>query len=174
MTLQPRCSKFASDLDSRGVAQIVGVGFERESQDSDGPAFEDFQLGQQFFDHALALPEVDLAGCRDDRHAETVFGRGGDQRRRIFPKTGAAPTEAGLQESSADARIQADSLGHLQNVRADFFGQVADLIDVADLQREESIGGVLDQFGRSQIGGDQRNGAQALRAAARNVGGLKV
>ena len=45
--------------------------------------------------------------------------------------------------------------GHLGDVRAHFLRQLADFIDVADLQREECVGRVLDQFRRCQIGGDQ-------------------
>ena len=52
---------------------------------------------------------------------------------------------------------------HLGDVRANVFGEAADFVDEADLQREKSIRGVLDQFGRGEVGGNQRDRAQALR-----------
>ena len=62
-----------------------------------------------------------------------------------------------------DARVEADAPGHLRNIRAHFFRQLSDFVDVADFERQEGVGGVLDQLGRSQVGGDQRHRAQAVR-----------
>ncbi len=49
------------------------------------------------------------------------------------------------------------------DVGPDLGRQLADLVDVADLQGEEGVGRVLDQLGRRGVGGDQRYGAEVLR-----------
>ena len=158
--------QFAGDVDGRGFAQIVGIGLEGQAQQTDGAAFQDLQFTQQLLHHALALAPVHFARRFDDRHADVVLLGRRNQRRRVLAEARAAPADSGLQEARSDAGVQADSLGHLRNIGAHFLRQQADFVDVGNLGCEKRIGGILDQLGRSEIGGNQRHRADALRAAA--------
>ena len=110
MTLAPRSISLLGDFESRSVAQIVGIGFERQAQQADRAALQDLQLAQEPVHHPLPLAPVHLAGGLDDGHFQTVFGRRRHQRGSILAEAGTTPADAGLQESGADARIQADAL----------------------------------------------------------------
>ena len=52
-----------------------------------------------------------------------------------------------MQELVADAAVLADGRGDLLHVGADLLAQIGDLVDEADLQREEGVGGVLGELG---------------------------
>jgi len=91
-----------------------------------------------------------------------MFEGGGEDGRSVLAEAGTAPPEAGLKEARADALIHADALGHGLHVRAHARGQIADFIDIADFQRQESVGGVLDQLGRGGVGGHQRHRGDAF------------
>jgi hypothetical protein len=54
----------------------------------------------------------------------------------------------------ADARVQADAVEHFLDVRAELFREIGNHIGVGDLERKERIGGVLDEFGAVDRGGD--------------------
>ena len=129
-----------------------------------------FSSAEQLLHHALPLAPVDFAGGLHDGHIQPVFGRGGDQRGGVFAEARSAPADAGLQEARADARVEADAARHLRDIRAHLFGQLSDFVDVADLERQERVGRVLDQLGRSEIGGDQRH-APTRSGRGRNGGG---
>ncbi len=77
-----------------------------------------------------------------------------------------APADSSLQKSRADARIEAHAARHLDDIRSDLFGKLADFVDVANLEREESIGRVFDQLGRSKIGGNQGHRADIFLLVA--------
>ena len=63
-----------------------------------------------------------------------------------------APTDPGLQKSRANAGIQAYTFRHLRNIRSHLFRELPDLIDIADLESQKRIRGILDQLRRSQVG----------------------
>jgi len=66
-----------------------------------------------------------------------------DQRRRVLAEAGAAPADAGLQEPRADPLVEPDAASHLGDVGADLAGQLADFVDIADLQGEEAFAAYL-------------------------------
>src|SRR6185437_263221 len=70
------------------------------------------------------------------------------QRERVLRKAAAAIARPGVKELGPDAVVETDAPSDVLNVGVDRFAQVRDLIDEADLDREERIGGVLRQLRR--------------------------
>ncbi len=68
-----------------------------------------------------------------------------------------------MEELIADTPVGADGGRHLLYVRADFFTQVGNLVDEADLHGEECICGILGKLGRLAAHEDHRRIAQAQR-----------
>ena len=77
---------------------------------------------------------------------------GGD----ILREAGAAIAQSGIEEAASDATIHADALGHFFDISTSSFADFRDGIDVGDFQREEAVGGVLDQFGAVDVGDENR------------------
>src|SRR5690606_31774352 len=56
-----------------------------------------------------------------------------------------------VDELVADARIGADAVAHVLDVRAQGFGQAGDLVHEADLGGQHRVGSVLGQLGGSDV-----------------------
>ena len=61
-----------------------------------------------------------------------------------------------MEELGADAIVEADPARDVLDVGADRFAQVGDLVDEADLGREEGVGGIFDQLGGPPPGEQDR------------------
>ena len=61
-----------------------------------------------------------------------------------------------MEEFPADAVVEADAARHVLHVGADLLAQVRHLVDEGDLDRQEGVGGVLDQLGRAPLGEQHR------------------
>ena len=59
-----------------------------------------------------------------------------------------------IQKSAPDALVHAHAVGHFLHVRAGRFANDRDRVDVGDLQRQERIRRVLDQFGGIDVRDD--------------------
>ena len=68
-----------------------------------------------------------------------------------------------MQELLADAVVEADALGDVLNVGADFLAEVRHLVDEGDLDGKEGVGGVLDELGCAARCVDQRRLVQEQR-----------
>src|SRR5579863_1541942 len=93
------------------------------------------------------------------------------ERLQIFREAESAEAESSLQKLPTDARVEAHGVSHFIHVGADAFAKVGEHIGVADLERKERIGSVLDQFGAVD-GGDEKwrvsgGGAAVLMNRAR-------
>ena len=69
-----------------------------------------------------------------------------------------------VEERRADPLVEAHPAGDLGDVGADLLADVGDLVDEADLRRQEGVRGELDHLGAGDVGADQL-------AAERLVGG---
>ena len=79
-----------------------------------------------------------------------------DERGDVLRETGAAIADAGVEKIAADPAIHADAVRDFFDVRAARFADGGDGVDVGNLQREERIGGVLDQLGAVDVGHENR------------------
>jgi hypothetical protein len=91
----------------------------------------------------------------------------------ILGKAGAAVAQPGAQELGADAAVQAHARGDVFDVRVHGLGQVGDCVDEGDLQRQEGVGGVLDDLSALR-GGDHERAGRVAAARARQCAGLVV
>src|SRR5690606_7399625 len=99
-----------------------------------------------------------------------------EQRQRVLGKARAAIARPRLQEARADAAVEADAVGHVLHVGADFLAQVRNLVDEADLGREERVRRILGQLGRA-AGHDQQPRLVAEQGTvdlAQHFGGVVV
>ena len=106
--------------------------------------------------------------------SEVVFSRRGHQCRGIFPEAGPAPADAGLQEPCSDACVEPDSLGYLRNVRANLFGQLADFVDVEDLQWLRNAFAAYLMSSADARSVEISGTAPSSSGRGRNVGGANV
>ncbi len=78
------------------------------------------------------------------------------QRERVLREAAAAVADSGAQEMRAEAVVEADPLGDLDDVGAGRFADVRDLVDEADARHEERVRGELDHLGGGDVGADDR------------------
>src|SRR5437867_10825347 len=88
-----------------------------------------------------------------------------DEGLHVLWKTETTIAKPGLEELSADARVESHRMCDFLDVCADFFAKIGDDVGVADFQREERIRGVLDKFGAVD-GGDEEFGFVARGAGS--------
>ena len=81
--------------------------------------------------------------------------------RNIFRKAAATEADARFEKRRSDALVQTHSPGDRDDVCADLFADVRNLVDEADLGRQERVGRVLDHLGRGHARADDR-GAERL------------
>ena len=111
---------------------------------------------------------VDRLHLLDERQRRLRLARGADQRRHVLGEAGAAIAGTRMQELVADAPVGADGGRHLLHIGADRLAQIGDLVDEADLHREEGVGGIFGELGRFAAHEHHRRIAQA-RAACRGA-----
>ena len=69
-----------------------------------------------------------------------------------------------MEELGPDAIVEADAARNVLDVGVDRFAQVRDLVDEADLDREEGIGGIFDELGGAPPGEQDRRLVEEQRA----------
>src|SRR5260370_41783124 len=107
-----------------------------------------------FFKEAIDALFVDALSGFQYVEVHANLGRQMNEGLHVLWKTETAIAKPGLEELSADTRIESHGMGHFLDVSADFFAKIGHNVGVADFQREERIGGVLDEFGAID-GGDE-------------------
>src|SRR5467141_148451 len=118
-----------------------------------------------FFKEAIDALFVDALSGFQYVEVHANLGRQMDEGLHVLWKTETAVTKPGLEELSADARVESHGMRHFLDVCADFFAKIGNDVGVANFQREERIGGVLDEFGAVD-GGDEEFGFVAWRAGS--------
>ena len=78
------------------------------------------------------------------------------QRQRVLGEAAAAIARPGVQELGPDAVVEADAARDVLDVGVDRLAQVGDLVDEADLDREEGVGGIFGQLGGPPAGEQDR------------------
>src|SRR5258707_9009085 len=118
-----------------------------------------------FFKEAIDALFVDALSGFQYVEVHANLGRQMDEGLHVLWKTETTVTKPGLEELSADARVESHGMRHFLDVCADFFAKIGNDVGVANFQREERIGGVLDEFGAVD-GGDEEFGFVARRAGS--------
>ena len=97
------------------------------------------------------LAHVDLLHFfeQGERRAELVAD--GDEGGDVLREAGATVAKAGVEEGAADALVRANAVRHFQHVRASGFANLRQGVDVADLQGQEAVRGVLDELGAVDV-----------------------
>ena len=145
-----------ADVNGRGLPNVVGVGFESQSQNADLLALQTSQLALDPAEDPLFLPSIDFDhGFRQPlRRFQLPAGPG--QRHQILGKAGAPEAGTRMQKLGADPLVEPHGPGHVMDVGSDFLAQVGHLVDKGDLGRQKGIAGILDEFGRLQAGDHKR------------------
>ena len=92
---------------------------------------------------------VDRDRRLDQPQRAAVVLRGLGQRERVLREARAAIAGPGMQELRADALVEPDALRDLLHVGAGLLAEIGDLVDEGDLHRQERVGRILDQLGRT-------------------------
>jgi hypothetical protein len=143
------------DINRGGFAHIICIGFERQPKQADGPALE--AAANHFInmlDHFAAAAIIHLHDRMQDARLEPLFLRHESQRLDILRETRASPSKTGIQEERTNALIVTHARRHFFHVRTERFTNVGNLVNKADLGRQEGVGGVLDHLRRAQVGDD--------------------
>src|SRR5690606_27275190 len=133
---------------AKRMAHVVSVSLEGQTQKSNRLAVP---FPAQRLEH-LAAHRV--CGCRWTPSPLPRSGAapgalaGLEQRHGVLGKTRSAVSGPGLLAARPSPPVEADHLGYVAHVGADFFAEVGDLIDETDLGREECIGRILSEFSR--------------------------
>ena len=135
---------------------VVGIGLERHTQYAD-------DLLRQHPQRALDLPQQPVdAGDVDAlhlfQHADVDAAAPGypDQGADVLGQAGTAEAQARVEKVAADARVEANTLGHGGDVYIEFLAEVRHQVDEGDLRGEKGVGRLLDQFGRRHARDDDR------------------
>src|SRR5260370_10500817 len=118
-----------------------------------------------FFKEAIDALFVDALSGFQYVEVHANLGRQMNEGLHVLRKTETTIAKPGLEELSADARVESHGMRHFLDVCADFFAKIGNDVGVADFQREERIGGVLDEFGAVD-GSDEEFGFVARRAGS--------
>ena len=110
------------------------------------------EMRLELLDHAPLLELVHLDHGREQ--LEVVAGVPGEllERGDVLREAAAAEAEAGFEEVRPEPLVEADPVGHVDDVRADQLADARDLVDEADPRREEGVRRELDHL----RGGDVR------------------
>ena len=144
------------EVNARRFAHVVGAGFEGQSPDGDGFAFEVVaQFGAQFLVEAVFLVAVaGFDGVQDVRFVACAFGHA-DQCAHVFGEAGAAIARAGVDKARADARVAADAKTDVFDVHAEVFADARDFVHEGDAGGKHGVGGVFGHFGIAHVHGDE-------------------
>src|SRR5205085_4239492 len=119
--------------EARGLADVVRVWLERQSEQGDLLARERPQVLLQLPDRAPLLELVDF----DDggQELEVVAAVAGQllEGLDVLGEAGTAVADSGSQELLTDALVEPHAAGDLRYVRSDVLGHVGDLVDERDL-----------------------------------------
>ena len=108
------------------------------------------------FDEAVHLFSVHPLNFLQQTEVVAEVGGNLDEGAQVLGEAGTAKAKAGIEEPGPNAGVEAHAPGHFLNIRPGRFAHHGEGVGVADLEREEGIGGVLDEFRRIGVGDDER------------------
>ena len=153
------------DVQGRRVAEVVGVGLERDAQHRHLLAGQPPAHGLlRERDRMIAAAPVDGVHLAQEREGlvDAQLPGPGHERPDVLGEAAAAEPDAGLEELLPDPVVVADGLGQPGHVPAGRVTQLGHRVDERDLRGEERVGGHLHQLGRRVVRHHQR-GALAQR-----------
>src|SRR6266511_2438920 len=135
------------DLHALGLAHVVGVGLEGQTQDRDRLVVEGTEgLGDRL-DQVRGALAVDLDDRAEELEVISEAPRRMDERVHVLGEAGAAIAQPRLEERPTDAPVEPHALHDLRHIGAGRLADVGDGVDERDLGGEEGVGGVLDDLG---------------------------
>ncbi len=151
------------ELDGGRFADVVGLAFEGEAEDADAFAAQGPEGGTDLAEEALFLLGIDLFDLGEEVEVDAELLGDGAEGGDVLGEAGAAVADAGAKESGADAAVEAHAAGDLLDVGVGGLAEVGDGVDEGDFEREEGVGGVLDDLGA--LGGGKQSGGGVSDAA---------
>ena len=142
------------DLDALGLAHVVGVGLEGQTQHGHHLVVERAEGLADAFHEVRGALAIDIRHRPQELEIVAELARRVGERVDVLGEARAAVAEAGLQEGAPDARVEPHALHDLGHVRSRRLTDVGDGVDEGDLGGEEGVRGVLDDLGGGEIGDD--------------------
>ena len=139
------------DHQGRGLAHIVGLGLEREADDSDSLARETADGREHLIIDNRLLALVDTLDSLDDFHMIAIVETGMEEGLGILGEAGTAIATASIEELSADTGIGAYALADTIDIGADTLAEVGNVVHERDAGGKHGIGGILGHLGRGDI-----------------------
>ena len=150
---------FPQSLDQHAagrVAHVVGVGLEGEAPQGDVPAAKVVaESGGDLVEQHFLLTLVSRFHGIQDFQLAAVFRGGALHGLHVLGETGTAITATGVEKMVADARVGADAVANVLDVRTHFLGQQGQLVHERDARGEHGVGGVLGELGGLDVHHDQ-------------------
>ena len=94
---------------------------------------------------------IDFFDFLEEGEWDTEVFADGDEGGDILRKTGSAIADAGIEEIATDAAVGTDAISHFFDVGPAGFTNAGDRVDVRNLEREEGIRRMLDEFRRVNV-----------------------
>src|SRR5579875_545694 len=111
------------------LAHVVGIGFEGETPQRDGPVPQlPAEVPRNLLEQLALLLAVDRFHRAQHARLVAVGARGAFQRLHVLGETRAAVSRSGIDEGVTDARIGTDAVPHHLHVRTHALGDVGDLV----------------------------------------------
>ena len=154
------------EVDGGRFADVVGLALEGEAEHAEALAAQRPQGGADLGEEALLLLGVDLFDLGEQAEVDAELLGDGAEGGDILGEAGAAVADAGAQEAWADAAVETHAAGDLLDVGVGGLAEVGDGVDEGDFERQEGVGGVLDDL-RRLGGGDAAAAAARLASSSR-------
>ena len=162
------------EFDRGRFADVVGLALEGKAKDAEALAAQGPEGGAHLGEEALLLLDVDLFDFGEEVEVDAKLLGDGAEGGYVLGEAGAAVTDAGTEESRADAAVEAHAAGYLLDVGVGGFAEIGDGVDEGDLQGEKGVGGVLDDLRALGGGKQQGRGLATLQVPAMASGLLVV
>ena len=169
----PAIEQPGDERQRRRVAQVVGVGFERQAQHGDAAAPQAAQLALEPHDGALDLAAVHQLHGVEQRRRIVALDRQLLERAHVLGEARTAVADPGPEELRPDPPIVADPVTDRAHVDVEQLADVGDLVDERDLGRQEGVRRVLDHLRRARVGDHDRRVERCVEVA-QHVLGLRV
>src|SRR5579885_2622746 len=137
--------------DRRRLAHVVGARLERQPEQRDGLPVQVPEVALELADHTPLLQLVHLDHGGQQLEVVAAVRRELLERERILRKARAPVPDARAQEVRAEAVVEPDTLGDLDDVGAGRLADVRDLVDERDARHQERVGRELDHLGRVDV-----------------------
>ena len=156
------------DIDDRGIAEVIGTGFEGEAEEGD---ILDIEIEDLAEDQIFLGLVTEFDGGEEGSLEVEIVGDGLEGAE-IFGEAGATVSEAWFEVSAGEIEfgILAKDFHELMGIDFEFFADIPDLVGESDFEGVEAIAGILHEFG-DLWGGDDEGGKDGGVEVAEEIGG---